>query len=468
MSSRKKSRLTKGLAFRLTLMYAGMCVVLLTAVLTISYLFLQSNLRRKLDEGLLNELDEYHALLKTQSMEVLRDVLEREAVSEGTDRVFFRVLDAAGKAIVATDMSAWPDVAILRSDLAAAAQGRTVFQTYRHEDRAHAARIAYGRIGPDLILQLGESTVGNAEVLEHFRRVFAAAIIALALCSILAGGFMARRALSGVQQVTRTARAIASGTWNSRVPLSQHHDEIDELALAFNEMVERIQVLIGELREVTDDIAHDLRTPIMRIRGAAETALRASEVSPDQEEMAGSILEECDRLLGLINITLEISQTEAGAKPLAVERVDLSAIAKDVWELFRSSAEDKSVTSDFRTRSGLVVNGDAQKLKRAIAHIVDNAVKYTDPGGNISVVCDRNGDMAIVSIRDTGVGIPERDLDKVFARFYRVDQSRSRSGNGLGLSLSRAICRAHGGDIAVTSVLGKGSTFEITIPATAT
>jgi len=445
-------------------MYAGICAVSLAAVLGISYLVLQRNLERRLDQGLLNEIAEYASLLETQDLDVLKDVLQQEAVSEGTDQVFFRVLDTAGTDIVGSDMSRWADVAAARGPLAAAAAGESVFETHRHDDRPYPTRIAYGRVGPGLVLQLGESMAGDAEVLQRFRDTLGFATIALVLCSVVGGGFMARRALLGVQQVTQTARDIASGAWHSRVPVSHRNDEIDELAAAFNEMVDRIQTLIKELREVTDDIAHDLRTPVMRMRAAAESALLGTEKDESQEEMAGSILEECDRLLGLINTTLEVSQTEAGATPLARTCFDLSDVAEDVYELFRAAAEDKGVTLAFQPHSALVVDGDPQKLRRAIAHLVDNAVKYTQAGGEVDVICRRKDRAAAVSIEDTGGGIPESDLEKVFARFYRVDQSRGQGGNGLGLTLSRAICRAHGGDVRAASVLGEGSTFEVTLP----
>ena len=467
MSSTNHRKMTKSLAFRLTLMYACICAVSLGAVLAFSYLALEGTLRRKLDEGMLNEVEEYASLLAAQDMEVMQDVLDEEAVSEGTDRVFFRMLDKTGNVILTTDMRAWTDVDVKRPYLLAALEGETVLDTHRHEGRTYPARIVYGWVGPELVLQLGESTAWNAEVLYHFRQVFAVVAVGFLFCSVVAGGLMARRALSGVQRVTQAARDISAGTWDSRVPLSHRQDEIDELAAAFNEMIERIQVLIRELREVTDDIAHDLRTPIARMRVAAETALGEPEANLGQQEMAGSMLEECDHLLGLINTTLEISQTEAGARPLARSQVDISAIAEDVCEFFRPAAEDKGVTTDFTEHPGLVVDGDPGKLKRALAHIVDNAVKYTSSGGQVSVTCERRNSAAIVSVMDTGQGIPEEDLEKVFARFYRVDQSRSQGGNGLGLSLSRAICRAHGGDVTVTSEPGEGSSFELSIPVPA-
>ncbi len=445
-------------------MYALICTASLLAVLIVSYLALQGTLQLRLDEGLMSEVEEYGALLKTQNIEVLRDVLAREAASEGTDRVFFRVLNTAGDEVLATDMAAWGDVGVHRPHLLTAAEGKSVFETYRHQDRPYPVRIVYGRVGPELVLQLGESTASNAQTLQHFRQVFGLGTIGFVFCSTIVGIVMARRALSGVRRVTQGVKGISSGGWDCRVPVSHRNDEIDELAVSFNEMVERIQSLIRELKEVTDDIAHDLRTPVTRMRAAAEAALSRVGEPGNDEEVAGHVVEECDQLLDLINTMLEISQTEAGARPLAREPNSISTIVEDVCDLFGSAAEDKGVCLDVSRGEQLLVNCEAQRLKRAIAHILDNAIKYTKSGGTIAVECSRLGDMASVSVRDTGLGIPEEDLEKVFARFYRVDKSRAESGNGLGLSLSRAILRAHGGDIVVKSVFGEGSTFTVTLP----
>lgn len=454
----------RSVAFRLTVMYALICTASLLAVLLVSYLALQSALQRSLDEGLISEVEEYAALLESQNTEVLRDVLEHEAISEGTDKVFFRVLTTAGDEVLSTDMTAWDDVGVNRPHVLNAAEGRIVFETHRHENRPYPVRIVYGRVGPDLILQLGESTASNAQTLQHFRLVFGLGTIGFVFCSMLVGIVMARRALSGVWRITEGVRAISAGGWDCRVPVSHRNDEIDELAVSFNEMVQRIQTLIRELKEVTDDIAHDLRTPVTRMRVAAEAALSRIGEPGNDEEVAGHVIEECDQLLDLINTMLEISQTEAGARPLVREHNDISLVVRDICELFESAAEDKGITLNLSEGPELLVNGEAKKLKRAIAHIVDNAIKYTEPGGTIAVECFRAGDMASVSVCDTGIGIPEEDLDKVFARFYRVDRSRGKGGNGLGLSLSRAILRVHGGDVTVRSVLGEGSAFTAAIP----
>lgn len=465
MSSVPKRKSSRSLVLRLSLNYAACCCLSMVAVLAVCYLFLEGTLRNRMDADLAEEVLEYGALLQTQSLQTLEDVLKREAFSEGTDQVFFRILDGAGKVLITTDTSSWHGLTDGGTHLQAALAGKPVFVDYQDRERDFHARLLYGKVADNMILEQGESQEGNRALLSQFRRIFTIATLAFVFCSLLAGAYMAKRSLAGVQRLTLAAMQITEGRWDHRVPVSRHHDEIDELANAFNTMVDRIQLLFRELREVTDDIAHDLRTPLMRIRGEAEMALGEAEVDALSQERSGSVLEECDQMLRLINTMLEISQTEAGVGSMERADLELAAMVEDICELFRPAAEDKGLDLQFEAESMPPVSGDAQRLQRAIAHLVDNAIKYTAPGGRVEVRCGQSSGDATVFVADTGLGIPAAARAEVFNRFYRVDASRSEPGNGLGLSLAQAIARAHGGKISVESEEGRGSTFILRIPA---
>jgi heavy metal sensor kinase len=277
--------------------------------------------------------------------------------------------------------------------------------------------------------------------------------------------FMARRAVSGVEAVTRTARKISEGSLRERVPVKATGDEIDQLATTFNQMLDRIQVLVTEIKEMNDNIAHDLRSPIARIRGLAEVTLTTGKSPADFEAMSASTIEECDRLLDMINTMLTISKTEAGVEKISSDEVDITALVHSACELFDPLAEEKNVALSCRAPEKTIISGDPRMLQRMLANLVDNAVKYTPAGGEVEVsVAVHEQNEITISVRDTGIGISEADLSHVFERFYRCDRSRSQPGTGLGLSLARAIARAHGGNIAVMSALDQGSTFTITLP----
>jgi len=248
--------------------------------------------------------------------------------------------------------------------------------------------------------------------------------------------------------------------------VKERGDEIDQLAMTFNEMLDRIQVLIAEIRQMGDDIAHDLKSPLTRIRGMAEIALTTGKSAAEYEAMAASVIEECDRLLSIINTMLMIAKTEAGVEKPARDKIDLAELVREACELFGTTAEDRGLTLSCDVPKGCVIAGDARMLQRLLANLLDNAVKYTPAGGRVEVsLAAIVGGGATLAVKDTGVGISAEDLPRIFERFYRGDRSRSEAGTGLGLSLARAIARAHGGDITVQSRPAEGSTFVVTLPA---
>jgi signal transduction histidine kinase len=229
-------------------------------------------------------------------------------------------------------------------------------------------------------------------------------------------------------------------------------------------MLERIQSLIAEMKEVTDNIAHDLRSPITRIRGLAEITLISEKDIDAYQNMAASTVEECDRLLRMINMMLEISETEAGVSTLNRSDVNVSGLIEEACDLYQPLAEDRGINIEVNVPTRCQLFGDKGKLQRVLSNLLDNAIKYTTPGGKIIVSSEEVDKKVIISIHDTGIGISEDEISRIFERFYRGDKSRSIPGAGLGLSLVQAIVRSHGGEIKVSSSSGVGSTFTVSLP----
>ena len=337
-----------------------------------------------------------------------------------------------------------------------------MLETVRVDTRRIPVRIVYGLIGPGVVLQIGQSMEHYVGIVRTFRRVFSGTLSLLILAAALVGWFLARRALVGVENVTRTARRISAGSLEERVPLQARGDEIDQLALTFNGMLDRIQTLVTGIKEMNDNIAHDLKSPLTRIRGAAEITLSTGRSLADYQAMAGSTIEECDRLLDMITTMLTISRTEAGVDQPQWGGLDLAGVARDACELFRPLAEDNGISLTVEVPRDCHIRGDIRMVQRLLANLLDNALKYTPAGGRVTVaVAAGPGAGCRLSVRDSGIGIQAADLPHVFERFYRCDQSRSRSGAGLGLSLARAIARAHGTDVVVESAPCAGSTFSV-------
>lgn len=301
------------------------------------------------------------------------------------------------------------------------------------------------------------------ELLEAYRRFFGYSLAVIAIMSILVGWFLARRALSGVVQLTRTAEAVAGGALKERVPVKGKQDEIDRLAMAFNTMVERIDALIHGMKETNDSIAHDLRSPVARIRGSAEAAL-LNHASSDVRALAGEIIEQCDRLLSFINTVMDISEAEAKVAKLVIEELDAIEIIRDAVGLFLPVAEEKDITVNVQALPEARILSDRRKLQRILGNLLDNAIKFTPQGGSITIFTDQDEEKTVIGVRDTGMGIAEKDLRRIFEKFFRAEESRSKPGSGLGLSLARALASSLGGSLGVTSSPGQGSTFTLTLP----
>jgi signal transduction histidine kinase len=310
----------------------------------------------------------------------------------------------------------------------------------------------------------GLSKKALAAIREDFREYLAWPLLFVIILSALVGWFMARRALSGVVQLTRTAKAVADGALKERVPVKGRQDEIDRLAMTFNTMLDRISALIQGMKETNDSIAHDLRSPIARMRGIAEAALTSESSSEAHRMLAGDIIEQCDRLLAMINTVLDISEAEAGVAKLVIEEVDLIPLVQDAVGLFLPMAEDKHIAVKVQAPSGARFFSDRRKLQRILGNLLDNAIKFTPPGGAITISVSGDDKRVLIGVGDTGIGISEKDVSQIFEKFFRADKSRSEPGSGLGLSLARAFVSSLGGSIAATSVPGEGSAFTVILP----
>jgi len=467
MSLRRRISLPNTLAFRLTLWYAGIFAVSACIAFLLFYFFVSKFIFDQTDQELISQADRFSILLTSQGSESVIDSALIEAHAAGVKKVFFRFLSANGEVFSSSDMSYWKDINIGVDETAIKEllkDSQPVFKTIGVSGRREEVRILYAAISPRIILQVGVAMESYSHFLDALRRIFIATVSFLVVLAAGVGWFMARRAVSGIEAVTRTAQKISGGTLEERVPVKASGDEIDQLALTFNQMLDRIQALLKEIKEMSDNIAHDLRSPLARIRGAAEVTLATGKTLGEFEGMAASTIEECDRLLDMINTMLMISKTESGAEKIPSADVDLTGIVRQACELFGPTAEDKKVTVRCNLPDGIHLNGNTPMIQRMFSNLLDNAIKYTPPGGMVDINVSESQSQVVVAVKDTGVGISAQDLPHIYERFYRCDQSRSLAGIGLGLSLARAIARAHGGDITVVSTPNEGSTFTVTLP----
>jgi len=454
------------LAFRLTLWYAGIFMVSACVAFFLFYLLITTVIRQQTDQELLSEVRTFSSILSGQGTEAVKRQAFIQAQAAGEKKIFFRMLYITGQVFSSTNMSYWQDIGISRDAVNRLLESRLpIFDTINLADRKHQIRVLYAVVGPGMIMQLGQSMENHTRIIEVFRRVFIITMVCLLAAAVVVGWFMARRALVGLETVTRTARRISDGSLEKRVPVKKRVDEIDQLALTFNQMLDRIEMLVKGIKEMSDNIAHDLKSPITRIRGTAEVALTSGSSLKEYQSMAAGTIEECDRLLDMINTMLFISRTEAGVNQLDCQQFDIAALVRDACDIFQSPAEDKRIVLVRGELENVSIKGDMRLIQRLVANLLDNAIKYTASLGRIDVTVSAGVDHAArITVKDNGMGISGSDLEKIFERFYRCDPSRSQAGTGLGLSFARAAARAHGGDITVTSEVNKGTTFMVVLP----
>ena len=451
---------------RLTILYSAAFTILAAMGFSVFYYRLYSVAIERMDIELVAEVREYETLAAEKGFQAIRKKILEDAQSEDSGEEFFRVMNATGETLVSTDMSAWGE-ADRRQALSRVKNSRSGYfaQTIRLPGDDHRARTMTARIGPSLILQIGETLEETDEYLDIFRNLLLLLIITLILISTAIGWVLAKRALADMAEVSQAAEDITRGAYDRRVRIKGRLMETQRLGTTINIMLDRIQSLLRTMQQINDNIAHDLRSPLTRIRGIAEMTLVKDKPIDDYKEMAISTIEECDTLIDMINTMLDITEVEAGVSIGKKEVFDLSVLVLGACELFRPIAAEKKINLRSSLPDQLPFNGDRKRMQRIVTNLVENAIKYTPSHGTVIVTARNDHGAVKIDVEDTGAGIPENELPYIFKRFYRCDRSRSHSGVGLGLSLVKAYTESMKGTILVNSQPDRGSVFTLCFDA---
>ena len=456
--------LRKTVAFRLTLWYSAIFILSSILLFALAYFLLTSSLSRQDKQTIQLKLKELSALYETGGIESLKRELTVEKKFEKKAPLLIRVAGRDNKAFLLVIPYQWAEFDIKQLERIPDAKKMTWIRLPAKHSK-YIMDIASIRLTNDYVLQAGKSNEYRAKVMRHFREIFVAVMIPLVLLALFGGTFLAFRALRPVRHLINTIRSIGTGKMDARVPSPQTGDELEELVILFNGMLQRIEILINGMRDSLDSVAHDLRTPIARLRGIAEIALQSDQNGGICQEALSNSLEESERILKMLNTLMDISEAETGVMKLNRELVDVSGLMKGILDIYQYVAEEKDIDIHLSLAPGLSFIVDPIRISQAIANLLDNAIKYTPVGGKIDIEAQQLKREILIVVKDSGIGIPREEIPKIWDRLYRGDQSRSQRGLGLGLSLLRAIIRAHKGQIEVLSEPGKGSIFSIYLPA---
>ena len=447
-------------AFRLAVLYFLVFAVSVIGVLFFVYWASADFVERQTEATLDAEVTGLAEQYAQRGLSGLVQIVAARSAGDRGDGMLYLVTNRDGRPL-AGNIRGWPAGAPARS-------GPLSFQievTEPSQEATHPARGVLFVIPDGYRLLVGRDISDAASFRNRIKTTLLWSGLGALGIGLLGGALMSRNMLRRVEQVNRTAERVVGGNLSDRVPRrakgNDRGDEFDQLADNLNGMLDQIERLMTGMREVTDNVAHDLKTPLSRLRARLELALIGPGDPQAQQEAIRAAIDEADRLLATFNALLSIAAAEAGAEPRADERLDLGEIARGVVELYEPVAEEKGFALQLDSMPGIQIRGDRHLLSQAIANLLDNAVKYG--GSDVAINVRQENERAVIEVADQGPGIPEADRESVFDRFVRLEPSRSTPGNGLGLSLVRAVARRHDAGVTLRESRPRGVPPGLTV-----
>jgi heavy metal sensor kinase len=460
----------QSIRFRLIGWYSGLIIGVFLAFGTYTYYGLQHylfsslqqglNLRtRQIGEGLLSEIDnrgEPYAI----------EAIKNGYAPEANDR-FIRLTRPDGSLLYVSGSSKNTSFNPKKIPLLDRENRPRDGELYLSGNLLFVSRIFSERAGENYLIEVGAPYNPIQATLHGLLITLACGLPVVAAIAVGGGYALVGRALLPVEQLVQSAEKISLQHLDKRLPSVHTGDELEMLSLALNRMISRLEDSFELTNRFASDASHELRTPLTIMRGELEVAMQEPNLSPQMLESMASILEETERLGKIVEGLLAVSRLEAGEAQLQQEHLDLAQLTRSTLEQMSLLAEEKSITLGATQLQPVEIEGDPARLKQVIVNLVDNAIKYTATGGSIEVSTAQEGHFAVLRVKDSGIGIPEALVPRVFDRFFRADKSRSRDvgGSGLGLSIVRSICLAHGGDVKIESKEGEGTTVVVWLPS---
>ena len=438
--------------FQLTIIYAGLFAASVLLLFGALYWSTLGSLNRQINETIEAEITGLAEQFERQGLRGLIDVVAQRVERDSERRSVYLFADA-NLAPLAGNLPRWPRGSRI-------VDGWLQFERSTETGESVPVRARALAVGRNLRLLVGRDVRELAQLERVFERAAVIGIGAVLLLALAGGVLMSLGAQRRVAAINRTAGEIIGGDLTRRVPVTGSRDEYDSLAVNINAMLDRIESLLEGVRHVGDSVAHDLKTPLTRLRNRLERLATAASVEPAE---VARCVDESDRLLATFNALLRIARIESGAYRAAFTRIDLAQIAADACDFYNAVAEVRRVTLSCRAGQPAELFGDRELLAQAVTNLLDNAIKYTPRGGRVKVAVEATREACTLVVTDTGPGIPPAEIDNVQRRFVRLDAARSEPGNGLGLALVRAVVEQHRGRLLLANA-GRGLEVTLKLP----
>lgn len=455
------------IGWRLALWFSLVSICITLVIFGATYALISKAIRDNYRRVALSKLEQYASIEKSQGLHAMLRVLNRESGANEQAGFFVRVLDDQSRTLQLTLPEGLHDVdpRQLEERRFTASRRWVVLQPSQDGEALEAMGMTLSK---DFQLQVGFGMAERRRLLGYVKSIFPLVALPLLLLGLGGGVFLANRALSPLRDLSRAVTRVQAGGFDARVPMPEIHDELHDLAGHFNAMIARIESLVAGMRGTLDNVAHDLRTPLMRLRLAVEQALQQDAEGAGPEVMREALqdcAEEAERISRMLTTFMDISEAESGAMALSLQKTSLNDLAAEVCELYQMLAEEKNMTINLHQEQEVTAMADPLRVRQALANLLDNAVKYTPANGHVDLSITSRENEALIVVQDDGPGIEPEDLPHIFDRLYRGDKSRSKKGLGLGLSLVRAVVEAHQGSVRVQSTPGHGACFTLALPA---
>jgi heavy metal sensor kinase len=460
----KKSRARfRSLTLRLSLAYAVIFTGSALVLFVLIYYLLGAAINQKDEDMVESRLREYQAVYQGGGVQALHDWVYRVDEAHRQQTFFVRVVKPDQTVLLVILPSDWIKTDVQNVEHGSELQPSSWIRIPR-DDNVDLT-VASTHLPDGTFMQVGRSSDSRAQLLGKFRKVFALITVPVIVLGFLGGMWMTSRSTRPLHEIVQAVRSIVrTGQLNVRVPASKTSGELEDMVELFNRMLQGNENLVLALRGSLDNVAHDLRTPLSRLRAGLEDALRTQADLPASRQAIAGALEETDRVQTIMRTLMDVTLAETGMMKLEIETTDLNGLVRDVIELYEDVAAEKQIKIDTKFEVTARAPVDPARIRQVFANLLDNALKYTPQDGHILIATHSDQDRIEISFQDNGPGIPEKDLPRIWERLYRGDQSRSEHGLGLGLSLVKAIVEAHGGRVVAEKRPSAGTEFRVILP----